>query len=288
MYKKLVTEIRELPWGQYDPKAIIYLSLCSAVEFAESLRLALIAYPQNQNLGEMANGELKTNNLSYDDYATYGDHSEFLAHFCKKHNITDNSIGDKCFFAKKDYSRAVRNLGDNKVRAMTIFSREQELPDIFHKIVKAHDWDALGLGFFKYYLERHIAIDSEDGGHGDLTKSFQIDEEMLFKFYTIRLNLYKSLHCNVTKSSSWDAVLQFTEQNPGKKIEGFLGSVPFPTMYGGQEYEIIAIDGEKYTARVDDAREFMSEGLEWKTLGENRNGNIEKYYIVAWKLVEKS
>jgi len=80
--------------------------------------------------------------------------------------------------------------------------------------------------------------------------------------------------------------MQFTEQNPGKKIEGFLGSVPFPTMYGGQEYKIITTNGEKYTARVDASREFMSEGLEWKTLGENRDGNIEKYYIVAWKWIQ--
>lgn len=93
---------------------------------------------------------------------------------------------------------------------------------------------------------------------------------------------------NTIQSDNWDAVLQFTEQNPGKKIEGFPGSVCFPTMYGGQEYEIIATDGEKYTARVDAAREFMSEGLEWKTLGKNKNGNREKYFIVAWKLVEKS
>lgn len=90
------------------------------------------------------------------------------------------------------------------------------------------------------------------------------------------------------KSENWDAVLQFTEQNPGKKIEGFPGSVRFPTMYGGQEYEIIASNGQKYTARVDDSREFMSEGLEWKTLGKNRMGNVEQYYIVAWKLIEKS
>lgn len=167
--------------------------LISSIEFAESLRCAITAYPQNQNLDEMAGGELKTNNLSFEDYSTYGDHWEFLNHFCAKHGINVVSVGDKCFFAQKDYQRAVRSLGDNKVRAMTIFSREQELPDIFHKIVDAHDWDALGLGFFKYYLDRHIAIDSADGGHGDLTKDFEMDEDILLKFYQIRLNLYRSL-----------------------------------------------------------------------------------------------
>jgi hypothetical protein len=192
-YKKIVNEIRELPWAQYDPKKIIFLSLCSAKEFAESLRCAITAYPQNENLDKMAGGELKTNNLSFVDYTTYGDHWEFLNHFCGKHGINVVYVGDKCFLAQKDYQEAVRSLGDNKVRAMTIFSREQELPDIFHKIVDAHDWNALGLGFFKYYLDRHITIDSADGGHSDLTKDFPLDEKVLEKFYTIRLQLYRSL-----------------------------------------------------------------------------------------------
>jgi hypothetical protein len=193
MYKKIVAEIRELPWSRYDPKEIIYLSLCSAIEFAESLRCAITTYPQNENLGEMANGELKTNNLRFEDYATYGDHWEFLSHFCKKYNINNMNVRYDCIIATNEYLESVQNLGDNKVRAMTIFSREQELPDIFHNIVKAHDWDALGLGFFKYYLNRHIALDSVDGGHGDLTKSFPMDDEILLKFYQVRLQLYKSL-----------------------------------------------------------------------------------------------
>lgn len=192
-YKQIVEEIKNLPWGQYDPKLIIYSSLISAIEFAESLRCALEIYPNDENLKEMAEGELKTNNLSYDDYNSLGDHWEFLAYFCKKYNITDNTVGDKMVFAKKDYKRSVRNLGDKSVRAMTIFSREQELANIFHEIIKSHDWEKLGLDFFKYYLERHIAIDSAEGGHGDLTKDFPTDEVKLFEFYKIRRDLYRGL-----------------------------------------------------------------------------------------------
>lgn len=191
-YKIFVEGIKNLPWHQYDPKNIIYLSWCTAMEFAKSLRYALEAYPQNQSLHEMAMGELKTNNLSYDDYNKIGDHHEFLSHFINK--VTKmKEIGDKVFFARKDYIRAVDTLGNNKAKAMTIFSREQELPDIFKNILGAHDWDALGLGFYKYYLERHIELDSEDGGHADLTKGFELDEVVLEKFYQIRLNLYRSL-----------------------------------------------------------------------------------------------
>lgn len=62
--------------------------------------------------------------------------------------------------------------------------------------------------------------------------------------------------------------------------------VPFPKMYGNQKYEIITVSGEKFTARVDDAREFSSEGLEWKTLGEKRDGNKTKAVVVAWRLIQ--
>ncbi len=192
-YKILVKAIRELPWHKYDPKSIIYLSWATAVEFAESLRCALEAYPQHQNLHEMALGELKTTNLSYGDYRQIGDHHEFLSYFLAGTNITTNGINTPVLIAKNKYWEEVKILGDNKVRAITIFSREQELPDIFKSILKAHDWEAHGFGFFKYYLERHIELDSVDGGHAELTKDFKLDETVLEKFYQIRLDLYRSL-----------------------------------------------------------------------------------------------
>jgi predicted house-cleaning noncanonical NTP pyrophosphatase (MazG superfamily) len=60
-------------------------------------------------------------------------------------------------------------------------------------------------------------------------------------------------------------------------------------MYGGQEYELILSNGEKCKARVDDSREFMSEGLEWKLLTStdnySANTNVEQYVVVAWKRI---
>jgi hypothetical protein len=191
-YKLLVQAIRKLPWHQYDPQMIVYLSWVTAVEFAESLRCALRAYSQNKSLNEMAIGELKTGNLSYGDYNKIGDHYEFLAHFTEK-ILPIKKISPRIFSAREKYWDEVRNLGDDTTRAMTIFSREQELPDIFQSILKAHDWEKERLGFFKYYLERHIELDGEDGGHADLTKGFELDESVLKKFYQSRLNMYKAL-----------------------------------------------------------------------------------------------
>jgi hypothetical protein len=189
-YKLLVQQIRELPWHTYKPKSIMYLSWCTAVEFAESLRCAILAYPDNENLKEMAEGELNTDNLSYDDYNRNGDHQDFLSHFLDK-NVYMSNISDEVFNARKAYWEGVKALGDDTVRAMTIFSREQELPGIFEVILKSHDWKKFP--WFRYYLERHIELDSQDGGHAELTKEFPLDESVLEKFYQLRLDLYKSL-----------------------------------------------------------------------------------------------
>ncbi len=196
-YKKIIEEIRNLPWEEYDPHSIVFISLISAIEFANSLRCAIRAYPENKNLAEMASGELQTNNLIYGDYNTIGDHSDFLKHF-----IYGNSemlkkggaiLNQNLRNAGYSYNENVAKLGDDKIKAMTIFSREQELPNIFKKIMEAHAWEKLGLGFYKYYLKRHIELDGDEGGHANLTKDFELDEDVLEKFYKIRLTLYGSL-----------------------------------------------------------------------------------------------
>ncbi len=193
-YKKLVQNIKDLPWYLYDPKSIIFLSWCAALEFAESLRCALEAHPENESIHQMALGELSTRNLSYDDYNSVGDHHQFLEYFIRKNEEEYKDISVKILTGASNYvSNIRRNFKENKDRAMTIFSREQELPDIFEKILKSHNWDKLGLGWFRYYLERHIELDSSDGGHAELTKDFELDEKVLEMFYTIRLNLYKAL-----------------------------------------------------------------------------------------------
>ncbi len=192
MYKKIVEEIKSLPWSTYDPKAIIYTSKITAIEFGGTLREILPAFPGNQALAEMADGELMTNNLKYGEYNKYGDHSEFLIYFSGKRGIAlpviSNGITNAC-----DNYRRITGGFNRQEKAMTIFSREQELPGIFETILNAHDWAGLGLGFYGYYLKRHIELDSAAGGHGDLTKAFPLDEEVLYKFYTARLELYKSL-----------------------------------------------------------------------------------------------
>lgn len=79
------------------------------------------------------------------------------------------------------------------------------------------------------------------------------------------------------QSQSWE---KYKDYNSKERISGFPFNEGFPKMYGGKIYDLIDVNGERHKARVDDSREFMSEGLEWKIIG---RPNIERWCVVAWK-----
>lgn len=189
-YKDLVQKITDLSWHTASPADIILLSRCTAMEFASSLRLAKKLYQNDERLAGMMRGELETDNMTFDDYRKHGDHWEFLDHFISKHNIraSKSSLGDTMI----EYTKSVDGFSDVD-RAMTVFSREEELTSIFEKIITAHDWDLLGYGFYKYYLKQHIFFDSGEQGHAWLTQHFPLHELTLEDFYSIRLKLYSTL-----------------------------------------------------------------------------------------------
>ncbi len=189
--KEVVRQIKALNWENLSSDELVvvwYLSYVAAVEFAEALRLALRLYPDNPGLKAMAYGELKTRNLSLDDFRAAGDHHEFLAHFLAKHDVTEQmerQLGEHA----AAYLAACRSLSDD-VRAMTVFSREEELSGIFARILQAGDWSAPGLYAFRHYLSRHIVFDSGEGGHYDLVSDFPVDDQVL-PFYEARLKTFK-------------------------------------------------------------------------------------------------
>lgn len=189
-YKEKVQQILELPWGDYSPYSIVMISLASAQEFAESLRLALEVFPDDKNLKLMAAGELETTNLTYGNYKRLGDHWQFLSYFTVRFPHEASDFIRRSSHVTEEYLDAVRSMTD-KERAMTIFSRERELPNIFKKILGSHNWrEGYHLGFYEYYLKEHIRLDSEEGGHAELTQAHELDPEVLDRFYTARLNLY--------------------------------------------------------------------------------------------------
>lgn len=190
-YKEIVKQIKELNWESLNGKELqqlMYLSYVAAQEFAEALRIALKLYPNNANLTDMAHGELGADNLEFDDYSQRGDHADFLRHFLKKYRLEGNEN-------LKQYGEAYRKACaglDDRVRAMTIFSREEELSGIFREVLNAKDWSGDGLSAFQYYLETHIELDSEEGGHADLTKEFPVDDSVK-PFYESRLEMYRAI-----------------------------------------------------------------------------------------------
>ena len=188
-FKDTVHEIQNMPWKDLSTKElqqVMYLSWVSAMEFAEGVRLAIGLYPDNPKLITMAAGEIDANNLHFGDYARRGDHSKFLSYFLEEHNITPTP---KSHQAAKKYLALCRSLPVD-VRAMSVFSREQELPNIFSEILKAPDWSEPGLAAYRYYLGQHIQLDTSSGGHGEMTQDFPITEQVA-PFYKARRDLYR-------------------------------------------------------------------------------------------------
>lgn len=190
-YKQKVEEIRSLQWevlSSQELQTLMILSAYAAREFAESLRIAIKLHPRSKKLGEMAKGELETSNLQFGGYTSTGDHADFLWHSIRTHQL---EIPLQVYQAGETYLERVRALPPH-VRASSIFSREIELPKIFERVLSAKDWNAKGLDSFRYYLEKHIELDSEKGGHADLVHHLKIDERVI-DFYSARLELYRCI-----------------------------------------------------------------------------------------------
>lgn len=196
-YKETVGQIVALQWGRLqteDLKVLMVLSAVAATEFARSLRLALRVFPSYKGLEEMSRGELLTGNLTFEEYDKVGDHSDFLWYFITKHQLTTflprARPGLDFTTIANSYYAEVGALAP-MVQAMSVVSREQELPEIFKQILLAEGWsDHQALRAFRYYLEAHIRLDSEEDGHADLTADIEVDDSVEI-FYQIRLNLYR-------------------------------------------------------------------------------------------------
>ncbi len=191
---ELVAQIKSLRWElatMPDLLGLMLLSACAATEFAESLRLARTLYPGNLAFEALIAGELEVDNIHFADYQRRGDHSAFLWHFIEKHNIhvrCPRGVRE----AGEVYLRSVRALPGH-TRAMSIVSRERELPGIFSAILTAPGWNMEPeLEAFEYYLQQHIALDSGEGGHAELLSSFSVDDSVT-PFYEARLEMYRIL-----------------------------------------------------------------------------------------------
>lgn len=188
-HQKSLKIINNLDWSQADPKIIVLLSLFFAKEFSKTTRRCLDKYGEIPEFQQFIAGEIDTSNLVYEDYNGTADHYKFLEHFM-------GELEDQDTRSMKKYLKKTEKLSVEECMA-SLVSREEELHGIFEKIVVAHDWEKLGLGFFKYFLERHIELDSdEDEGHQELTKNLinlSEHKKSLDSFWKLRLNVYLEL-----------------------------------------------------------------------------------------------
>lgn len=191
MYKDIIKTIRDLRWtslSEHDLRSVMILSGCTAKEFAKSFEIALRLYPSSINIRKVAAEELQTQNLQFEDYSGLGDHADFLWHFIRKiHDVCPYNVVE----AGVQYCMTVDNL-PAQIRAMSIFSRERELPRIFAQIIKDDNLSAAGLTAYRYYLERHIFLDSRKGGHADMLARFKVDESVA-AFWEARLDMYRCI-----------------------------------------------------------------------------------------------
>lgn len=218
-YKESIQKIHDLDWSKAQPARIIKQALFFAKEFPGTARECGKTYSGIPEFESFIAGELDTDNLQFADYNQKADHYLFLDHFYHGkhdrgiypeisigHDVCIDAMGrDKLSFKKeeiacKQYLHFIENMyGTNAyddIMMATLVSREVSLKGIFQKILKAHDWDELGYGYYKYFLERHIELDSADGGHEELTSrlvDLEDYELWLGIFWDKRWRVYKTL-----------------------------------------------------------------------------------------------
>ena len=194
LYKNTVEQIKNLAWHSLSPdelRSVMVLSWYAASEFGSSLRMALALHPESHAFQEMAGGEIQTTNLKFADYAAKADHAQFLFHFIHKHGLFQR-IPLEVREAGENYQYQVNRMTCDS-RVMSVVSREQELPGVFRAILEGGGWDGSPeLDAFRYYLERHIELDSGDDGHAQMLSSFPVND-LVAPFFDHRIQMYRSI-----------------------------------------------------------------------------------------------
>lgn len=183
-----IAAINAIEWHLHMPESIIYTSFVMAREFAESLRAVMRTPSLAPSFAEMAKEELDTDNLQFEDYMKRGDHYEFLWYFISEGvsmALADTMDSDR-------YRQDIRRMSVED-RAMSIVSRKRELSDTFAKILAAHDWEALGFGFYAYYLKRLMELHAAESGCAHLLKNFPRNNAVLDTFWALHLEIYREL-----------------------------------------------------------------------------------------------
>lgn len=182
-FADVIDDICALRWESLDAdevmavaKAYYYFS----IQFRENLEIACGLHPHDEKLLELSAGECNTDNLSpWPGVAAAGerlDHDEFMRRALALEPETHaylTAIGET-------YLARTREL-DDVTRATSIASYEDGgLSRVFHALLRAPQWHGAGAEAFRFFLEQHIAFDSDEGGgHGALSRHLTPDDRIL-------------------------------------------------------------------------------------------------------------
>jgi hypothetical protein len=183
-FSDIIDEICQMPWERLSAdelmqtaKAYYYFS----IQFRENLEIACRLRPQDQLLKDLWRGECDTDNLSpYPGVCTLGEklnHDEFMRRLLL---LQPYSRDDYLSGVGEAYLAGTRKI-DDESRAISIASYEDTgLSRVFRAILRATDWQGIGANAFKYFLERHVYFDSDDGEqHGALSRHLIPNDRIL-------------------------------------------------------------------------------------------------------------
>jgi hypothetical protein len=183
-FDSVIDGIDRMAWEDLDSDEIMRVAKAYyyfSIQFRENLQIACDLHPDDPKLAELWDGECNTDNLSpWPGVAAAGErmnHDEFMRRLLEFHPASrDVRLTDAghSYLAK---TRAV----DVTARASSIASYEDGgLSTVFATMLRVPHWYGKGQRAFRFFLEQHIAFDSDDGpGHGTLSRHLPVDDRIL-------------------------------------------------------------------------------------------------------------
>jgi hypothetical protein len=183
-FKKIIDEICSLAWNMIDHRELFYVSQSYyyfSIQFRENLEIALALHPQDEKLRSLYTEECDTNNLSpWPRIAVINEklnHDEFMRRALL---LQKDARSTQLDVVGLKYLSNIRSI-DRFSRAKSIASYEDNgLSRVFSSILRAPEWRGTALQAFRFFLEKHIEFDSDNGaGHGALSRHLLADDSIV-------------------------------------------------------------------------------------------------------------
>lgn len=183
VFHSVIDAICNMAWDDLDGDEVMRVATAYyffSVQFRESLEVARERHPDDEKLAELWAGECDTDNLSpWPDIAAAGErmnHDEFMRRVLELHPAGRDRRLVEAGLAYLQKTRAM----DPAARAASISSYEDGgLSRVFSAMLRAPHWYGTGPRAFRFFLEQHIHFDSDDGGHGQLSRHLPADDRVL-------------------------------------------------------------------------------------------------------------